>query len=279
MPMFSKSFGLVLLLSLPSALRADVFTFDTVDSLDSLFPRTGYTGNSTLVDRVGVGNSRGIAYTGSVYHRASDLRIYTPMGTPPEALSGEVSICFRNQDQLSFAKPMVGFLGIDQAETHFLSPDLTTPTIYAVAQRNTLWLFSNAGTYLDSANVLPLMNDSDWYQLSLQVEHLGSRYDGNIQDYSLHAAVLACDNEGHSGAILSEISRAFSTSQFQDVPEVYPFFGIDTPDYFTWTGPGFTGAIDNFVVSVPEPSTTLLLLTASGLALGARVWLRYRRRC
>src|SRR3954466_10368903 len=124
---------------------AGVVDFNSMTSFDSTFSQTLAPTAFSLADGVGLGGSRGGAYTGST---ASDLRVYAGELIHPNTTTWETSIYLRNNDIFSQASPMVGFIGQDPSYGGFVGPDRTAPSIYIVAQPNTLWLFGSHGSFI-----------------------------------------------------------------------------------------------------------------------------------
>jgi hypothetical protein len=232
----------------------DVVDFNSMTSFDSTFSQTLAPTASSLADGIGLGGSRGVAYTGST---ASDLRVYSGQLIHPNTTAWETSIYFRNNDILSLANPMIGFIGQDPGYGGFVSPDRTTPSIYLVAQANTLWLLGTHGNYVTDANILPIYKQSSWYQLSLRVDYVGAVF--SVDTYNIHGSLSESDGSGSVGAEVAQLNHTLSTVEFQGVDDLYGFFGVNRP--------GFAGAMDNFVVSVPEPSSTFLLVVFGSIAV------------
>ena len=248
---------------------ASVVDFNDLDSLSGAFNSPPSVNHSQLADGVGLAGSKGVAYdsSGTGFY-ASDLRIFNAGLLHPNTLAWRVSIYFKNTNILSMAKPMVGFIGRNPGSVDFTVPESTTPTFYTTVQSNSLYLFASNGTYLSETNILPTYQESSWYHLALEVDYLGTE-SGVVNNYNLRAILSPSDELGNLGSPIAEALRSVGSVQFQSVADVYPFFGIDTPNYFHWTGPGFSGAMDNFTTSVPEPSCTLLLALAAPVFLAA----------
>jgi hypothetical protein len=265
-----KIFAFLLLLTFQFTSAAELVDFNSMSSFDSVFSQTLAGTASSLADGVGLRGSRGVAYTGST---AGDLHVYPGQLIHPNSATWQASIYFRNNDLFSQAEPMLGFMGQDSRYGGFVNPYFATAAIYVVAQPNTLWLFGSAGSFLTDVGIAPVYTQSEWYKLSLQIKYLGT-VSSVINTYNIHASLFPSDASGNTGSAIAEIDHSLSTVQFQDVNDLYGFFGVDTPKYFGWNGPGFKGAMDNFAVSVPEPSSTFWLVTFCAMGLLHR---RFRR--
>src|SRR3954470_13242547 len=104
----------------------------------------------------------------------------------------------------------------------------------------------------------------------MQVEHTGTTAQV-IEFYNIHVSLSYADDAGGPGEVIAELNHSLSTVQFQTTRNLYGFFGIDSVNHFN-------GAIDNFAITVPEP-TTMSLLGGGALVTLALVNKRRRGKC